>query len=576
MAKSTPTQIPFPLSTAPGSRTQESAGRIINAYAEPLGQGAPSSLVYHRAPGLKAWGTSAGTGFRGAAEFGGFLYAAYSGRLDRYSSAGGASVMWGALSGDAKGFFARNNAATPSLVFCDPDGNVAYTDAGGVLHNGYPDPDLPSVNSVCDLDGYIVFTAANGRAWATDLNALDVNPLSFGTAESKPDGLTRAVSYSGQLFLFGAYSTEIWTDVGTTPFPFARQYVIPRGLAGPYCIAGQENGFGKGLGFVGDDNAVYLLTGVTPNKISPPDLDVLIEAVADKRTLEASVYISHGHAFWQLSCDAWTWTFNLNNGKWHERQSYNQVRSRMSGSVYAFGKWLAGDTLTSRVNEVTASVTTEIGDPLRVRLESGPIENWPAGSHVGRVDFNFTTGVGLLTGADPIEISPVVEISWSDDGGQNFYAARPRSLGAYHASTALVSLISCTGRTSWNGRRWRLDVSDPVHFGFMGGTQSQSARVNGAFVCALLVARVQSCSSHGAPASPDANHGQFPRSSPVWRSSWAALSPALAAWYCGYLWLHTRRTVPLMAPSRRPRFPTTATGSCAEGMNANPSLSTCR
>lgn len=474
-----PTQIPFPLSTSPGSRTQESAGRIINAYAEPLGQGAPSSVVYHRAPGLNSWGASVATGFRGAAEFGGQLYVAYSGRLDRYSSAGGNSVLWGALSGDAKGFFARNNAATPSLVFCDPDGNVAYTDAGGVLHNGYPDPDLPSVNSACDVDGYIVFTAANGRAYATDLNSLDVNPLSFATAESKPDGLVRGVGYAGQLFLFGNYSTEVWTNVGTSPFPFARQYVIQRGLAGPYCIAGYENGFGKGVAFVGDDNGVYLLSGLTPNKISPPDLDTLIEAVADKRELEASVYISHGHAFWQLSCSAWTWTFNLNNNKWHERQSYNLLRSRMSGAVYAFGKWLCGDTVTSRINEITASVATEVGEPLRVRLESGPVENWPAGSHVGRADFNFTTGVGLLTTGPVTETNPVVELSWSDDGGQTYYAARPRDLGAYHDTNAMVSLVSCTGRSSWNGRRWRIDMSDPVHFGFMGGTQSQSARIGG-------------------------------------------------------------------------------------------------
>lgn len=549
--------VPFPTSTAPGTHFQESAGRIINGYVEPLGESAPSTIVYRRAPGLLNFGTTGRSGCRGLFESQGILYVAFNGQLEKFTSAGGASTNVGAMTGTKKGFFAANNAATPDKVFVDIDNNI-FTFTSAAVTSGYPDPDLPAVNSVTSIDGYLVFTTGNGRAFATDLNSTAVNPLSFGTAEAKPDGLTRGIAYGGQLFLFGDFTTEIWSDVGATPFPFQRAVVIPRGIAGPFCVAGQENGFGRALCWVGDDNAVYRLNGYQPEKISSPDLDGLIEAVTDKTTLEMSVYISRGHAFVQLSSSTWSWVFDLNNSRWAERNSYNLTRSRITGTVNAFGKWLCGDTASGNVQQITSSVHQETNNPFRFRLESGPVEKFPVGARVGRADFNFVTGVGftvgarvstvsgavagtagrirltvnstafydnndvvtvagvggtteangtwpillidsthielqgstftnaytsggtatLLTPIDPIETDPRVEISWSDDGGQTYSAPLVRKLGPQSQTRGLVSLLSCTGRSSWNGRRWRLDVADPVYVGFLNATQAEGSKVS--------------------------------------------------------------------------------------------------
>jgi hypothetical protein len=70
-----------------------------------------------------------------------------------------------------------------------------------------------------------------------------------------------------------------------------------------------------------------------------------------------------------------------------------------------------------------------------------------------------------------------VEISWSDDGGYAWSNPLRRKLGRQSETLQQISLVACTGRTGWQGRRWRLDVSDPVHVGFMGGTQSEDARI---------------------------------------------------------------------------------------------------
>jgi hypothetical protein len=564
-------EVPFPDSTFPGTHFQESAGRIINGYVEPLGAGAPSPIIRRRAPGLRNFGTTIRTGFRGGIEVSGTLYCAFQDRLVTFTSAGGPAVDAGVLTGTSKGFLARNNRAAPGgpdIVFCDPDGNYAKWTPGTAVVMNYPMAPVfafPAPNSVCVLDGYFFFTISSGQVYATDINSANIsNSLSAAFAESKADGLLRGVPWAGQLFLFGPFTTEVWSNAGTTPFPFSRNVVIPRGLAGPFCVSGFEDSFSRALVWVTDDNTVVRLNGYTPEKISPPDLDGLIEAVIDKRQLEMSCFISRGHAFILLSSNTWSWVFDLNTNKWAERDSYLQQRSRITGGVAAFNKWLCGDKLSGNVQEIT-QVHTEIEQPFRWRLESGAVENFPVGARVGRADFEFVTGVGttvgshqvnitgvtagtqisssppifyarltvtstalmhegnavrvsgiggtptvngtwpihvidgthveltgsqfgtgyaasgvmvLLSALDPIETDPVVEISWSDDGGQTYSAPMQRKLGRQSLTRQLVSLIACTGRSTWNARRWRLDIADPVYVGFMAAYQNVSSKVS--------------------------------------------------------------------------------------------------
>jgi hypothetical protein len=169
--------INFPTSHSPGQRASEGAGRLYNCYAEPMGEGGRAIAVRHRCAGLVNFGTTARTTFRGMMGSSGLLYAAYDSRLVRFSSAGGAATEIGVLNGSKKGFFAQNNAVTPDKVFVDPDGNIA-TFTSSAVTNSF-DSDLPSVNSVAELDGYFLFTTGLGQIWASDLNAVTVNALSL-------------------------------------------------------------------------------------------------------------------------------------------------------------------------------------------------------------------------------------------------------------------------------------------------------------------------------------------------------------------------------------------------------------
>lgn len=73
--------IAFPVSSRPGASAQEGAGRLINAYAEKLGDGGRAPVSIRRAPGLSAYAQTGLRNLRGARMSGGRLLATFSNRL---------------------------------------------------------------------------------------------------------------------------------------------------------------------------------------------------------------------------------------------------------------------------------------------------------------------------------------------------------------------------------------------------------------------------------------------------------------------------------------------------------------
>lgn len=463
--------IPFATSSFPGTRQQESTGRLVNCYAEPLGDGKAKRV---RVPGLTEFATSAVDGFRGMIEVDGVLYVAYEDKLYKGTSSGGALAAFDDLAGTGSVYFARNNAATPDIAIVTENGAFVIN-TGGASVDAYPDGDLPQPNSVFSLDGYLVFPIGDGSAYATGLNTTAVNALSFGQAETKPDALVRGVSFSGRAHFFGTQTLEIWTDVGATPFPFQRAATVPFGLIGPDAVAGQEDGFGAGLLFVANDCSVRLLNGYTADKVSPPDLDRKIARDPSRSLILASVYMVDGHPMWSVTGADYTWTFDLNTQKWHERESYGLTRWRGLQTLNAFGKWLIGDRSSGSIFEIDPTNHTENGSPLRFRAESAEIQKFPARTRVARAEFNMDMGVGIATGDDPNQTDPSVEVSWSDDGGVNWSQPLFRKMGRQARADKMLTVLR-TGISGRQGRRWRLEVSDAVYVALVGGDQSAELR----------------------------------------------------------------------------------------------------
>jgi hypothetical protein len=386
-----------------------------------------------------------------------------------------------------------------TVTFSPTSGNLAGGQGtygafvGGIPTNYTGNGILPEPNSICFQDGYFFFTVGSGTVYATVLNSLAINALTYVTIQAKSDvSLLRGVAFAGVLLFFTTGSCEVWQDAGNPPpsFPYSRLAVLEFGLVQPTAIAGFEIGFSELL-WVAQDFAVHWMTAGQYGQVkaSPNDLDRLIETeIRSGHTLKAGAYIVKGKKFWVLSSPNWTWEINLHTRKWTERWSLTSAGSygawRGVGGHPGFGKWLVGDGQSGNLLWVDDTNRSENGTPMLYRIESGPVGKFPAQERIARADFDFVFGVGEAVAADGGVASdnlrnPMVAVSVSKDSGLSWGNPLLRPLGAQaQALRGRVSVLN-QGLSRPGGVRWRLDVTDPVYVSLMGGTMSSEPRYPG-------------------------------------------------------------------------------------------------
>jgi len=468
--------ISFPLSSRPGLSEAEGAGRLINAFVEQLGDGSRAPASRRRVPGLATFTDTACFGPRGFRLVGSKVLAAYHDKFVEISADGTVGLL-GVLPGAKRVTIARNNRApVPDAVAVTEYGAYQVTPTASPRPLSIP-AGLPAPNSVTELFGFLFFTAGNGYCYATSINSLDFNTLDYTVEQSRPGGLMRGIAFRDELFLFGPSGIGVYGgQAQANGFPLARITGIPRGLIGPWAVAGHEEGWSNELIWVGDDAVVYKLSGYAPSRISNHDVerDLAAAAKVDPTAIEASVHLVAGHAFWVVSMPLRTWVFDLTTGQWHERASHDASRWRSSQSVKAFGRWLVGDTAGTGLLEVSEKAFDEVGATLRFRVESLPGQAFPQRIAVPRADFDFTVGVGRLS-TDTTVRDPQALISWSDDGGVRWSSPLSRSLGRQGETQTRLTVLR-TGMSGPKGRIWRIDVSDPVYCALTGGAMALDAR----------------------------------------------------------------------------------------------------
>lgn len=466
--------VPFPLLSAPGKLPQAAGGRLVNCYPEKLSSTAGKPYAYWRVPGLRSFGTTATTSFRGRLLVGSTLYVVVGSKAYSITSAGGAATaLTGTVNGTAPVFMARDNASTPNVVIVSPGDGAQIISAGAVT--SYPDADVLQPNSVKYHKGVFNFTYGDGAVRNSDVDSTSITTTSKATAESKPDTLYCSIPLgNGQIVQAGSSSMEVWGGQNDTGYLFSYIATIPRGIVGPYAIAGDEDGWGKGIFLVGDDYRVSMLEGYVPVPISTPEIDALIEAETDKSAISVSVYVASGHGFVAVQGANWCWELDTTLNTWHERQSYLRTDWRGMMPVQAFGKWLCGDKLSGNILQIDGTAQDEVGNPLRMRIETGAMGAFPAPVRINGVELYCTKGVGIATGTDPVQTDPDVEISVSRDGGQVWSNPRAIKLGQQALTNQRVR-SAIWGQAEVQGVRWRFDESSNVPFGFMGADMQVDA-----------------------------------------------------------------------------------------------------
>lgn len=467
-----PVPVPWPLSTFPGANPQESAGRLINCCSEPLGEPGrptgPSPQKYIRQPGLTLFAAAAGqTGsYRGGLLVNNSCFECWANQVYTVDNATPPNVaLFGAFPGTRHVSIARNQASPIDVIAVDPDNGAWRFSGGGAPAIFTGGGVLPQPNSVSWQDSYFFFTIGDNRVFASGVNSIVINALTFITVQKKSDvQLLRGIAYSGLMWFFTTGHCEVWSNTAQPfpGFPYSYLATVNQGLLQTNAIAGFETGFDQ-LFWVSQDFGVYWARGgnTQPEKVSSPDLDRLIQQQHTLgNQLVAGCYTFGGKKFWTLSSPAWTWELNLNTMKWNERTSLNlglYGRWRADGGHPAFGKWLTGDTRAANLMFIDPTNFTENGDPMLFRMESGPVPigAFPTGVRICRFDANFDMGVGINVNNYRMPILGAV----AGTGGV-IRLTVPNTAQVRANDTVLVSGV--TGTTEANGT-WLIRIVDLTH-----------------------------------------------------------------------------------------------------------------
>lgn len=463
----------FPVSSAPGRRPLEGQGRLLNCLTEVLQEGGQTRYARRPAPGLRQAVSTGELGVcRGMTTVAGVVFACINDRCIKIELSGStySATDLGELPGTGPVYFAANNASpNPNIVATTSVG--AYNIFVSSAPTSFADPDLPQPNSVTFLDGYLIFSIADGRLFVSGLNNVTINPLDFTRAQARPGGVYRVIPFGQQLYAFGPSFVEVYANTANAEgFPFSRVSVIPIGLLTPDAIAGYEDGWGASLMWVGDDRAVYQLDGgYVPKRVSPPDLDRKLQSVANVADVHALVFEHPSHTCWAILGPDFCWVYDLATGFWHERQSYLQETWNARCSVRFRGEWLVGHASNGIVYLVDDNYRREGADPLVMRLRSGQNAAFPNRLVIPRADFNFVVGQGIGNGEQPVETDPRCWISYSKDGGNLFSTPVWRPLGKQGKYGTRVN-INRFGLTGPMGIVFELSISDPIYATLLGAT----------------------------------------------------------------------------------------------------------
>lgn len=432
------------------------------------GQGKEVSALYGT-PGMSLF-TTAGNGvIRGVFSAAGGRAFAVSGNALYEIDSGATATSRGTLSTSAGTVTMDENGS--QLAICDGTSVYIFTYATNAFAI-VSDVDLPASGTLCFLDGYFIISKnASGAFYISSLyDGTAWAALDFATAESSPDNLVRVFNGLGQLWLFGNKTTEIWSNVGGSGFPFER---INGAKMEVGCVAKHSVvNMGSSLVWLGQDNKgygiIYKASGFTPQRISTHAIEYKLQQIADLSNLTAYAYQQDGHTFYVLTGTGLdtTLVFDEQTGLWHERAYLNSEGNfeiqLAANHMFAFNKHLVGDRTSGKIYELSLSVYTDDGAEIKRKRVFAHVGEEGQRFKINSFRVDFERGVGLTSGQGS---APVAALRTSKDGGRSYSSEYTASIGALG-----VRLPSCEWRRLGYYELFtaELTISDPVKIAIAG------------------------------------------------------------------------------------------------------------
>lgn len=441
----------FGPSSFPPLRCGVYRGRLVNVYQDSVGAIRPCCGLSCPYP-IKGM-------YRGGLLIGSLWIAVIGTTLWRIHLDKGRCDQLGTIEGSDPVIIEKNRRIPyPDVVVCTTDRIYIQ---GQLCPEEYPDARIGVPNSVSYLDAYFIFTYANGKLVASNINTTELDPLSYAYAESATDALLRGVVKERMFIAFGSTTTEIYVNMGSSPFPLIRAEVLSLGIFNAWSVAGHDRGWTQHLYLVASDCTVCRLVGYRFERVSFAPIEEAIAALDSRATLRVFVYNSCGQHWVVVTSKDWTWELNVNTMSWNERSSEGFAAWRAEQSIWTSKGWLVGDRGEEGVLLIQPHARSEGDYPIVCRAEQ-VLYTFPEQVYIKDVECFFVVGLR----AEHKAAACRVEVSWSFDHGVTWGLPISVSLERTPDHSTMVAAFPVNQRTKGSFTlAW--EIRDPYPFALL-------------------------------------------------------------------------------------------------------------
>lgn len=305
------------------------------------------------------------------------------------------------------------------------------------------DPNFFGADKVDYIDTFLVFNLPGTRTWySSDSNSVSFNALALANKTGLPDLLQSIICMHREVWLLGTrWSTEVWYDAGTSPFPFQLSpgVFMEQGCVAKYSICKNDlmifwlsrDKDGLATVFMGQP-------GGKVTRISTPAIAALL-SVYDGDVLSSVIgmtYKQQDHVFYMINLPDRTLSFDVSESLWHERAYINDDGEeecvRYNWTTLMHNQVVCGDRETGALYKLDLGAYTDINPTTG---EASPItrrRGFPAIVLDGdQASFPMFRAFMQTGEADQSleDLDVQVWLRWSQNGGRTWGQPVAQSLG---------------------------------------------------------------------------------------------------------------------------------------------------
>ena len=305
------------------------------------------------------------------------------------------------------------------LLAIGSGGRMFYWD--GVTLTEVTDPDLGQALDGIWVDGRFMTTDGEFLVVTELNNPTAIDPLKYGSSEEDPDRIVGLIKVRGEVYAINRYTTENFSNTGSTGFPFARNAgaMIPFGAVGTkakapilqtFAFVGSAKGEALGVYLAGNGDAQKISTKYVDDalgKLTEEEAALIqCEARVDADEQRLLVHLPDRTLVYYATASQRTqgkvWAIFASGALGEEAY-------RGRNGVLAYGKFIVGDP-DGNIGYIDGTTAAHFGAVAGWRIDTALLYN-----EAGRGIINAVELTGL-SGRAPISIDPRAFMSWTIDG----------------------------------------------------------------------------------------------------------------------------------------------------------------